>query len=126
MNNQQPPAPPLAPVPTSGSSLKGWVIGLSIAVVIAVIIYLIVKGVRACDAKNEEATKKGPGALKCEQGDTGPVPRCGNWMCFKSCAKSFPLNPTYTETPLNKDFCQGMNPFTKKLETLPKKFYDAK
>ena len=124
MSNQPPQPPPPPPPPASGSSLKGWVIGLSIAVVIAVVIWLIVSQMRKCDAKNDEAIKKGPGALKCEQGDTGPVPKCGNWMCSKSCAKSH--NPMYTETPLNKDFCQGMNPFTRKLETLPKSFYDAK
>jgi hypothetical protein len=122
MSNQPPPPP--VPPPAPASSLKGWIIGISIAVVVAVVIYLIVKGVSACDAKNDEATKKGPGALKCEQGDMGPVPKCGNWMCAKACDKSH--NPTFTETPLNKDFCQGMNPLTKKLETLPKKFYDAK
>jgi hypothetical protein len=120
MNNQ----PPQPPAPTSGSSLKGWIIGISIAVVVAVVIWLIVSQVGKCDAKNDEAIKKGPGALKCEQGDAGPVPKCGNWMCAKTCVKSH--NETYTETPLNKDFCQGMNPLTKKLETLPKKFYDAK
>jgi len=112
------------PPPASGSSLKGWVIGISITAVIAIVIWLIVRQVRKCDIKNDEAKKKGPGALKCDEGDMGPVPKCGNWMCAKTCAKSH--NPTYTETPLNKDFCQGMNPFTKKLETLPKKFYDAK
>lgn len=121
-NNAQPEVP--APPQQSGSSIKGWIIGISIVVVIAIVIWLIVSQMGKCDAKNDEANKKGPGALKCEQGDMGPVPKCGNWMCAKTCAKSH--NPTYTETPLNKDFCQGMNPFTKKLETLPKKFYDAK
>ena len=113
-----------ANAPKTGPSLMGWAIGISVAVVLAVIIYFIVQGVNACDAKNDEATKKGPGTLKCDQGDMGPVAKCGNWMCAMSCAKSF--TPLYTETPLNKDFCQGMNTLTKKLETLPKKFYDAK
>ena len=121
-NNTQPATP--VPAQQSGSSIKGWIIGISIVVVIAVVIWLIVSQMGKCDAKNDEANKKGPGALKCEQGDMGPVPKCGNWMCAKTCAKSH--NPTFTETPLNKDFCQGMNPLTKKLETLPKKFYDAK
>lgn len=122
-NNAQPATP--APAPQqSGSSIKGWIIGISIVVVIAVVIWLIVSQMGKCDAKNDEANKKGPGALKCEQGDMGPVPKCGNWMCGMTCEKS--RGPLYTETPLNKDFCQGMNPFTRKLETVPKTFYDAK
>jgi hypothetical protein len=122
MSNNAPAPAPNAPKPDS--SIKGWIIGISIAVVIAVVIWLIVKRVGECDVKNDEATKKGPGQLKCEKDDMGPIPKCGNWMCAKTCAKSH--NETYTETPLNKEFCQGMNPLTKKLETLPKKFYDAK
>jgi len=104
----------------------GWAIAIGVAVVIAVIIYLIVRRVNQCNAKNGEATKKGPGALKCDQGDMGPVPKCGNWMCAKTCAKSFPLNPTYYENPLNKETCEGINPLTKKFDTLPKVFYAAK
>lgn len=121
------PAPTNAPapnVPKTGPSYMGWAIGISVVVVIALIIYLIVQASNACEAKNDEAKKKGPGQLKCDSGDTGPVPKCGNWKCAMSCAKSY--NPMYTETPLNTDFCQGMNTLTKKLETLPKKFYDAK
>lgn len=112
------------PPPAPKSSLKGWVIGISIAAVVAIVIWLIVRRVQQCDAKNEEATKKGPGALKCNQGDMGPLPKCGEWKCAHTCADSY--NAMYTETPLNKEFCQGMNTLTKKLETLPKKFYDAK
>lgn len=116
---------PPTPVAKPGSSLKAWAIGISIAVVIGVVIYLIVKRVRQCDAKNEEATKKGPGALKCDESDMGPVPKCGNWMCAKTCKKSYPLNPTFVESPLNHDFCQGMD-VRGKTQTLPKIFYDAK
>jgi len=124
MSNAPAPTPSPPANPPAKYSVKGIIIGVVLVTVIAVVIWLIVKRVNECDAKNEEATKKGPGALKCEEGDMGPVPKCGNWMCAKSCAKSH--NPMYTETPLNKDFCQGMNVYTKKLETLPKKFYDAK
>ncbi len=124
MSNAPVPAPsPPANAPAN-YSVKGIIIGVVLVTVIAVVIWLVVRSMNQCDTKNEEATKKGPGALKCDEGDMGPVPKCGNWMCAKTCAKSH--NETYTETPLNKDFCQGMNPFTKKLETLPKKFYDAK
>jgi hypothetical protein len=127
MNNTPAPAPKVnVNAPKPGSSLMGWAIAIGVTVVIALIIYLIVRGVNKCNAKNDEATKKGPGALKCEQGDTGPSPRCGDWVCTKTCAKSYPLNPTYTESPLNKDFCQGMNVFTQKLETIPKVSYPAK
>lgn len=124
MSNLPANASPSQPEVPPSSSLKGWIIGIIIAGVVAIIIWLIVRQVQKCNTKNDEAIKKGPGALKCDQGDMGPVPKCGNWMCAKTCVYSH--GPTFTETPLNKDFCQGMNVRTNKLETLPKIFYDAK
>ena len=97
MNNTSRVPPPPPPQPqTLWQKVKPWLIGIVIACVVGLLIFLLVKRKKQCKKLEDEANKTGKGKLKCKSAqDTGPVNECGKWMCLKPC----PL--LYIEDPLS-------------------------